>query len=69
MPETIDTQPIAVVRREVAECFGVHLTTIVRWSQEPDFPGRVGSRGRRDGCFPLRDIGVWLDRRFHKETP
>lgn len=57
----IDDQAIARNRHEVANHFGVSQRTVSDWMTEPTFPGRPAKPGRRDGYFPLRDIGVWLD--------
>ena len=47
-------------RREVAEYFHVAVSTVARWLTCSHFPGQAGSRGRRDGCFPIHEIHRWL---------
>lgn len=51
---------IARTRRECADHFGVHLRTVADWLEDSSFPGRSGTRGHRDGHFPLEEIDKWL---------
>lgn len=55
---------IATTRDEAARLLGVDLRTLARYLKEPDFPGRAGSPGRRDGYFPIGAIEVWKAARF-----
>lgn len=54
---------IARTRRECADHFGVHLRTVADWLEDPTFPGRSGTRGLRDGYFPLTEIADWMAKR------
>ena len=58
-----DASRIARTRRECADHFGVHLRTVAEWLGDPTFPGKSGTRGLRDGCFPLEEIAEWIARR------
>jgi len=58
-----DGQRVARTRKECASHFGVHLRTLADWLEEPSFPGRAGTRGRRDGYFPLDEIADWIEQR------
>lgn len=58
-----DDRYIARTRKECAAHFGVHLRTVADWLEDETFPGRAGTRGRRDGYFPLEEIEQWLMRR------
>ncbi len=62
-PGRSDAGAVAVTRAECAQHFGVSQRAVGYWLNEPDFPGRSGSPGRRDGHFPLDEIATWLDRR------
>ena len=54
---------IARTRRECADHFGVHIRTVADWLEDPTFPGRSGTRGLRDGMFPLEEIADWMAKR------
>lgn len=54
---------IARTRRECADHFGVHVRTVAEWLEDPTFPGRSGTRGMRDGEFPLAEIADWMAKR------
>lgn len=56
-------QAVARTRQECAEHFGVHLRTLATWLEDETFPGRAGTRGRRDGYFPLDEILTWIRER------
>lgn len=58
-----DQSKIARTRRECADHFGVHLRTVADWLEDPTFPGRSGTRGMRDGFFPLEAIAEWMAKR------
>lgn len=59
--EEEDARPkIARTRRECADHFSVHLRTVADWLEDPTFPGRSGTRGLRDGYFPLDEIAEWI---------
>ena len=36
------------------------VRVLQRMGTRPDFPGRPGSPGRRDGHFPVEEIRVWM---------
>jgi phage terminase Nu1 subunit (DNA packaging protein) len=58
-----DASKIARTRRECADHFGVHLRTVADWLEDPTFPGKSGTRGLRDGYFPLEEIADWQAKR------
>lgn len=60
---TKESPRVARTRKECAEHFHVHLRTVADWLEEPGFPGRAGTRGRRDGHFPLDEIAAWIETR------
>lgn len=63
LDEDEPSPPVARTRKECAEHFGVHLRTVADWLEEESFPGRAGTRGRRDGYFPLDEIAEWIRQR------
>lgn len=50
-------------RAETAAWFGVDERTVAKWLTVPDFPGKAGSPGKRNGYFPARAIEAWRDGR------
>lgn len=58
-----DADKILRTRRECADHFGVHLRTVADWLEDPTVPGRSGTRGLRDGYFPLEEIAQWVAKR------
>lgn len=64
---TLEGQPdpakIARTRRECADYFGVSTRCVSKWLEDPTFPGRSGTRGMRDGHFPLPAIIDWMQAR------
>jgi DNA-binding transcriptional MerR regulator len=62
-PRPSDTPPApqAVVQTiaKASALLGVNPRTLYEWVEKPGFPGRVGSRGRADGHFPIAEIKAW----------
>lgn len=58
-----DAGKIARTRRECADHFAVNVRTVAEWLEDPTFPGKSGTRGLRDGCFPLGEIADWMAKR------
>lgn len=59
----VEVERILVTRDDVAKHFNVNVRTVGHWLKEPDFPGRAGSPGMRDGYFPVDQIQEWRSER------
>ena len=57
--EESQTQTIVRTIPEVASHFDVSKNAVREWVRDPEFPGRVGERGRQNGRFPLEAIADW----------
>lgn len=58
------SRTVATTRNEAAQALGVSLRTLAEWLNDPSFPGKPGSPGRQDGCFPLAEITAWRQAKF-----
>lgn len=56
--------PVCHTRSEAARELGVAERTIATWCSYPDFPGKPGHRGRREGHYPIPEIRKWHARTF-----
>ena len=55
----VEVERILLTRDEVARELKVSTRTIANWLREPDFPGRAGDPGRRNGYYPVNQIKKW----------
>lgn len=55
-------QTILQTRDQVARYFNVATRTVASWIAD-GMPGRPGSPGRQDGCFPVDEIERWVHSR------
>lgn len=64
--KTQNSNPQKILRtvQEVASRYGVSPRVIrEQWPTDPNFPGRTGDHGKRNGFFPIGKINAWLLKR------
>ena len=47
-------------RREAAECFGISVSSAIRWLHEWLDDGRAAAKPRGGSCSPLEEHATWL---------
>ena len=58
-PMTVADEPILLTRKQAAELLQIGLTTLDKWSREPDFPI---IRGHRLARIPKDELVEWVKR-------
>lgn len=67
-PATISQGPTCTTREEAARELGIAPRTLATWCTMDGFPGRPGSRGRREGHYPIAEIKEWHAQTFPEST-
>ena len=56
----IEAVEAGVSRREAADCFGISVSSAIRWLREWFDGGRAAAKPRGGSCSPLEEHATWL---------
>jgi len=52
--------------KEAADLLGIAISTLYRWSEQPDFPKRI-KIGKRASGWRRSDLEEWLDQKANNQ--
>lgn len=65
----VESPGVLRTKGEVAQFFEVAVRTVGEWLNDPAFPGKSGSPGKRDGFFPIKEMVDWKKDREASAQP